>query len=136
MRRLTSILAVVALTTAFSATSQLSVAGQSAPAAAPTPQDHDHAAPAPSSTPKGQKMAGKMAGMGQKMMTPKATASDAELDKLVARMNAATGAEKTAAMAELLTATVERLTSTRKEMRESMAKCSAMSEAAAPEHKH
>ena len=76
--------------------------------------------------------------MRQKMMA-KMHASDAELDRLVAAMNAATGDAKVAAMAGLLTRMVQQQTTMREEMQESMktmmAQCPMTKDAAAHEHK-
>ena len=79
-----------------------------------------------------------MVEMRQKMME-KMHASDAELDRLVADMNAATGDAKVAAMAGLLTRMVQQQTTMRQEMQESMktmmAQCPMMKDAGAHEHK-
>ena len=79
-----------------------------------------------------------MVEMRQKMMT-KMHAADAELDRVVADMNAATGDAKVAAMAGLLTRMVQQQKTMREEMQESMktmmAQCPAMKDAGAHEHK-
>ena len=79
-----------------------------------------------------------MAEMRQKMMQ-KMHASDAQLDRLVADMNAATGDAKIAAMAELLTRMIQQQKTTRTDMQESMktmmSQCSMSKDAATHEHK-
>ena len=79
-----------------------------------------------------------MMDMRQKMME-KMRASDAELDRLVADMNATTGDAKVAAMAGLLTRMVQQQTTMRQEMQQSMtnmmAQCPMMKDAGAHEHK-
>jgi hypothetical protein len=76
--------------------------------------------------------------MRQKMMA-NMHASDAELDRLVAAMNAANGDAKTAAIADLLTRIVQRQTTMRQEMQDSMktmmAQCPMMKDAGTHEHK-
>jgi hypothetical protein len=79
-----------------------------------------------------------MMDMRQKMME-KMRASDAELEHLVADMNATTGDAKVAAMAGLLTRMVQQQTTMRQEMQQSMtnmmAQCPMMKDAGAHEHK-
>jgi hypothetical protein len=76
--------------------------------------------------------------MRQKMMA-NMHASDAELDRLVAAMNAANGDAKTAAIADLLTRIVQRQTTMREAMQDSMktmmAQCPMMKDAGTHEHK-
>lgn len=76
--------------------------------------------------------------MRQKMMT-KMHAADAELDRLVADMNAATGDAKVAAIAGLVARMVQQQALMRGEMQESMkmmmAQCSMMKDAGTHEHK-
>ena len=82
-----------------------------------------------------------MAEMRRQMMA-KMNATDADLNRLVTTMNTATGAAKTAAMAELLTRLVQQQTAMRAQMDESMktmmSRCSMMKESGAldekPEH--
>jgi hypothetical protein len=75
--------------------------------------------------------------MRQQMMA-KMHAPDGQLERLVAAMDVATGDAKVAAMAELLTRLVQRQTTMREDMRESMkammAQCPMAKEAAAHEH--
>jgi hypothetical protein len=81
---------------------------------------------------------GKPMGEMRKMME-QMHASDAELQHLVADMNASTGDAKVAAMAALLTRMVQRQTTMRQEMQESMktmmAQCPMVKDAGAHEHK-
>ena len=81
----------------------------------------------------------KPAGEMRQHMMEKMQASDAELERLVAAMNAATGDAKVAAMADVLTRMIQRQTTMREDMRESMktmmAQCPMMKDAAAHEHK-
>ncbi|MEO8257292.1 MAG: hypothetical protein ABI868_08105 [Acidobacteriota bacterium] len=119
-RQLIVLVAVLAMTPVMGA--RRSVAG---------PAQHGAAVEAqPQDTPTAQ--------MRRKMMQ-KMHASDADLDRLVAAMNAATGDAKIAAMADLLTRTIQQQTTTRTEMQESMtammAQCSMSKDAAAHEHK-
>ena len=76
--------------------------------------------------------------MRQKMME-KMHAADAELDRMVADMNAATGDAKVAATADLLTRMVQQQKTMREEMQASMktmmAQCSMMKDVGAHEHK-
>lgn len=76
--------------------------------------------------------------MRQTMMT-KMHAADAELDRLVADMNAAAGDAKVAAIAGLLTRVVQQQKTMRQEMEESMktmmAQCPMMKDAGTHEHK-
>ena len=75
----------------------------------------------------------------RRTMMDKMRASDAELDHLVAAMNAATGEARLAAMASLLTRMVQQQTMMRQEMQESvmtmMAQCPMMKDAGGHEHK-
>ena len=79
-----------------------------------------------------------MMDMRQKMME-KMRASDEELDRLVAAMNAATGDAKVAAMAGLLTRMVQQHTTMREDMQASMktmmAQCPMTKDAGVHEHK-
>jgi hypothetical protein len=75
----------------------------------------------------------------RKTMMEKMHASNAELDRLVADMNATTGDAKVAAMAGLLTRMVQQQTTMRQEMQDSMktmmAQCPMMKDAGTP-HEH
>ena len=79
-----------------------------------------------------------MGKMRQKMMA-KMQALDAELERLVADMNATTGDAKVVAMAGLLTLMVQQQTTMRQEMQDSMktmmAQCPMMKDAGTHEHK-
>ena len=78
-----------------------------------------------------------MSEMRQKMMQKMHT-SDAEIERLVAAMNTATGDAKIAAMADLLTRMIQQQKTTRTDMQESMktmmAQCSMSKDATTHEH--
>jgi hypothetical protein len=112
----------------------LGIPEQSAPSTeAPQPRDHEHGA-------KGgpEVKQPTMAEMRHQMMAHM-NATDADLNRLVTTMNTATGAAKTAVMAELLTRLVQRQTAMRAQMDESMktmmARCSMMKESGALDEK-
>ena len=119
-RRLIVLAAVLAITPLMSATRSVTGPGQRGAPVEAQAQD----------TP--------MAEMRQKMMQ-KMHASDEELNRLVAAMNAATGDAKVAAMADLLTRMIQQQKTTRTDMQESMktmmAQCSMSKDAAPHEHK-
>ena len=119
-RRLIVLAAVLAITPLMSATRSVAGTGQHGAPVEAKAQD----------TPTAE--------MRQKMMQ-KMHASDEELNRLVAAMNAATGDAKVAAMADLLTRMIQQQKTTRTDMQESMktmmAQCSMSKDAAAHEHK-
>jgi len=134
MRTLIVGLTALMLSSTFNGSPGVAAAEQSTPAAAaPAPHDHDHAATTAAET-----KASPVAGMRREMMA-KMNATDAELNQLVTRMNAARGDDRTAVMADLLTRLVQHQTSMRAQMDESMktmmAKCSMMKEPASGERK-
>ena len=98
-RQLIVLVAVLAITPLVSATRSVAGPGQ-------------HGAPV-----EAQAQDTPMAEMRQKMMQ-KMHASDEELNRLVAAMNAATGDAKVAAMADLLTRMIQQQKTTRTEMQE------------------
>ena len=79
-----------------------------------------------------------MSEIRQKMMQKMHT-SDAEIERLVAAMNTATGDTKIAAMADLLTRMIQQQKTTRTDMQESMktmmSQCSMSKDATTHEHK-
>jgi hypothetical protein len=116
------IVLVVILTLAPNVIATRSVTSPAQHGAAIDPQAHD--------TP--------MIEMRQTMMT-KMHAADAEIDRLVVDLNAATGDAKVAAIAGLLTRMVQQQKTMRQEMQESMktmmAQCPMMKDAGTHEHK-
>ena len=81
---------------------------------------------------------GKPMGEMRQPMMARMRASDAELERLVAAMQTATGDAKVAAMADVLTRMVQQQTTMRQEMQDSMktmmAQCPMMKDAATHEH--
>lgn len=114
--RLIATFAIVGTSTLVSS-AQAQTSGATAPAVQ-APDPHDHSAHQVDADPaQSAKPADKMEGMQGTMMADM-KAQDAKLDALVAKMKAASGNAKTAAIEELLTALVQQHTSMRNAMME------------------
>jgi hypothetical protein len=129
MRTLMVGAALLMLSSTFNGVPEIAAAEQSTPPAASAPHDHDHAA-----TTAAEGKASPMEGMRRQMMA-KMNATDAELNQLVTKMNAAAGDAKTAIMADLLTRLVQQHTSMKARMDEMKAQCGMMKESSGDDQK-